>query len=178
MQKKVNFKLNLIVTKLSEKLTIKKYPRNKFVIKMNDLGKECFFLISGRLSILKPVEYKGIKLTYKDYFIYLKNLLNLKETDMLLQVLNSNSKFLKVKSLEEITRLIKVYFIYSLKEELKKKMNGITLLELENFFSEFNIYLKYIIDFLQIFIRIFRQFNICSNIFFGKAIIIIYGHCI
>ena len=138
MQKKVNFKLNLIVTKLSEKLTIKKYPRNKFVIKMNDLGKECFFLISGRLSILKPVEYKGIKLTYKDYFIYLKNLLNLKETDMLLQVLNSNSKFLKVKSLEEITRLIKVYFIYSLKEELKKKMNGITLLELENFFSEFN----------------------------------------
>ena len=30
MQKKVNFKLNLIVTKLSEKLTIKKYPRNKY----------------------------------------------------------------------------------------------------------------------------------------------------
>ena len=138
MQKRINFKLNLIITKLAEKLTIKKYPKNKFVTKINEPKKECFFLISGRLSKLKPLEYKGIKLTYRDYFIYLKSLLNLKETDMLLQVINANVKFLNIKNLEEITKLIRVFFIHSLKEELKEKMYGITLLELEKFFSDYN----------------------------------------
>ena len=134
---KIGIKLNTIVLKLAERVLVKKYPKNKFVIKMNEIGEDCYFLISGKLSILKPVEYK-LKLTYKDYFIYLKNLMDLNEIDLLQQVLNVNRTFLDITNIKEVTRLIKVYFAHTLKLELDKKVNGITLKELEAIFKEFN----------------------------------------
>ena len=135
---KIKAKLNTIVSKLSERVLIKKYAKNKLVIKMNEIGEDCYFLLSGKVSILKPVEYKGIKLTYKQYFIYLKSLLDLNEIDLLSQILVTNKKFLDVVNINEITRLIKVYFASSLKMELSRKINGITLPEVEAFFKEFN----------------------------------------
>lgn len=109
---------------------------------MNEIGEDCYFLLSGKVSILKPVEYPNIKLTYKQYFIYLKNLLDLKEIDLLTQILNKNKKFLDVVNIDEVIRLIKVYFASTLKKELKKKLNGITLDELEEYFKEFNYKLE------------------------------------
>ena len=135
---KIKAKLNTIVSKLSDRVLIKRYAKNKLVIKMNDIGDDCYFLLSGKLSILKPVEYRGIKLTYKQYFIYLKNLLDLKEIDLLTQVLNINKKFLDVVNVNEVTRLIKVYFASNLKMELSRKLNGISLKEVEEYFKEFN----------------------------------------
>ena len=135
---KIKAKLNTIVAKLSERVLIKKYAKNKLVIKMNEIGEDCYFLLSGKVSILKPVEYKGIKITYKQYFIYLKSLLDLNEIDLLSQILIINKKFLDVINIDEIIRLIRVYFASSLKLELSRKINGITLPEVEAFFKEFN----------------------------------------
>ena len=134
---KIGIKLNTIVLKLAERVLVKKYPKNKFVVKMNEIGEDCYFLISGKLSILKPVEYK-LKLTYKDYFIYLKSLMDLNEIDLVQQVLNANRRFLDITNIKEVTRLIRVYFAHTLKMELDKKVNGITLKEVETFFKEFN----------------------------------------
>ena len=61
---------------------------------------------------------------------------------MLLNVLKSNTKFLDVTLIEDITRLTKAFFVHSLKEELKKKINGITISDLENFFKEYNFTLE------------------------------------
>ena len=135
---KIKAKLNTIVAKLSERVLIKKYAKNKLVIKMNEIGEDCYFLLSGKVSILKPVEYKGIKITYKQYFIYLKSLLDLNEIDLLSQILIINKKFLDVVNIDESIRLIRVYFASSLKLELSRKINGITLPEVEAFFKEFN----------------------------------------
>ena len=33
------------------------------MIKYGDIGHNCYFLLSGRVSILKPVEYKEIRIT-------------------------------------------------------------------------------------------------------------------
>ena len=142
LQLKIKLKLNAIVSKLSDKVMIKKYQKNKFVLKMNEIGENCYFLLSGKLSILKPVEYKGLKVTYKQYFIFLKNLIDLKEIDLLSQILLINKKFLDIINTEEISRLIKVYFASYLKLELNKKINGITLEELEKYFKEFNYKLE------------------------------------
>ena len=138
LQKKIKEKLKAIVSKLAEKVIIKKYPKNKFIIKMNEIGDYCYFLLSGKASILKPAEIPGIKMTYKEYLIYLKKLLDLKELDLLSQVLSTNQKFLEVVNIDELTRLIKVYFVSTLKNELDKKLNGISLSELESHFKEFN----------------------------------------
>ena len=139
---KIKSKLNKIVSKLSEKVSIKIYQKNKFLAKMNEIGEDCFFLVSGKVSILKPVEYPLIKITYKEYFIYLKNLLDLNEIELISQILIFNKKFLDVVNIDEITRLIKVYFASTLKMELRRKINGITLPEVENFFREFNYKLE------------------------------------
>ena len=138
IKSKIENKLNEIISKLSEKLVIKKYGKNKFIAKMNESGEDCFFLLSGKVSILKPVEYQNIKLSYKEYFIYLKSLLDLKETDLLLKVLKMNKKYLDITNINEITILIKVYFVSTFKKELDTKINGISLNEVESYFKEFN----------------------------------------
>ena len=135
LQIKIQNKLNNIVLNLSEKVLIQKYDKNKYVIKMNEIGKDCYFLVSGKVSILKPVEYRNIKMTLKEYLIYIKCLLNLDEIDLVLKVLSVNSKFLDITNIDQINKLIRTYFIVSLKRELNKNLGGITMEEIEKFFE-------------------------------------------
>lgn len=142
IQSKIKNKLNNIVLKLSKRVMIKNYPSDNFVVKMNEIGEDCYFLISGKLSILKPVEYKDLKVSYREYFIYIKNLLNLDEIDLVLKVLNENKKFLDITNIDEISKLIRSYFVISLKKELSKKIEGITMDELESFFNIYKFTLE------------------------------------
>ena len=134
---KINNKLNNIISKLSEKVILKNYLKNDFIIKRNERGDECYFLLSGKISVLRPVEYSGIKITYKEYFLYLKNLLNYNETNLILKVLSINRKFLNITTIDEISRLIRGYFVLLLKRELDKKSQGITIKEIESYFKSF-----------------------------------------
>ena len=138
LQSKIKNKLNNIVLKLSEKVMIQKYKKDSFVIKMNEIGNDCYFLISGRVSILKPKEYKNIAISYRDYLIYLKCLLNHDEINLALKVMSENRKFLDIVKIDEITKLIRAYFIISLKRELNRKINGITIEEIEDFFKSYH----------------------------------------
>ena len=142
MESKIKNKLKIIVKKLSEKLLIKKYPKDQFVVKMNEIGRDCYFLVSGKVSILKPVEYKGMKLNYHDYLIYLKCLLNLDEIDLVLKVLSINRKILDISNIDEVSKLIRAFFLLSLKTELNKIVGGITLEEIENFFNSYHFSLE------------------------------------
>ena len=135
VQIKIQNKLNNIVQNLSEKVLIQKFDKNKYVIKMNEIGKDCYFLVSGKVSILKPVEYRNIKMTLKEYLIYIKCLLNLDEIDLVLKVLSVNSRFLDITNIDQINKLIRTYFIVSLKRELNKNLDGITMEEIEKFFE-------------------------------------------
>ena len=56
---------------MADSVIMEKYPINNFVLRMNEKGKDCYFLISGKLSVLKPVEYPNIKISYNNYLIYL-----------------------------------------------------------------------------------------------------------
>ena len=135
---KVNNLVNRLISKLAEKIIIKIIPKNQFLCKMNDIGEDCYFLIRGKVSILKPIECKGIKMTYKDYLIYLKCLLNLDEIKLVMKVLSKNRNFLDIDSVEKINRLIRAYFVFSLKKELNKNIGGITMDKIEYIFNEFH----------------------------------------
>ncbi len=139
---KIENKLNNIVLSLSEKVIIHKYPKNNFVIKMNEIGKNCYFLVSGKVSILKPVQYKNIKITLKEYLIYIKCLLNLDEIDLVLKVLSENRRFLDITTIKQINKLIRAYFIVSLNKELNRNIEGITMEEIEKFFKFFHFTLE------------------------------------
>ena len=137
-QNKIETKINNIVFKLSEKVIIKKYQKNTFVIKMNEIGKDCYFLVSGKLSILKPVEYNNLKISFMDYLIYLKCLLNNDEIELILKVLSANSTFLEIRNIDEINKLIRAYFIKKFQKYLNNFMGGISMEEIEFFFKRFH----------------------------------------
>ena len=66
VQEKILYKIKGITTKLTDSVKILKYEENKYIIKMFEIGEQCYFLLDGRLSVLKPVEYKNLKISYEN----------------------------------------------------------------------------------------------------------------
>ena len=148
--------IKTVVSKLSESVIVEKYVADKFIIRMNEIGRDCYFLISGKLSVLKPVEYRNIKISYKDYLIYLNNLYHNNEIDLLKKVISINNEtFLKFHNLEkiltnpdEIKFFIKSYCITKLNLKIKRNLIDYKNLKLiEKELKEFNLsFLDYNID--------------------------------
>lgn len=113
-------RIQTILQKLVDHTIIEKYKKNDFIIKMNDIGKNCYFLISGRLSILKPIFYKNIKISYEDYFKYLLSLIKNKEMDLAKQVIDMNRDFINAYSIQNMLQIIKVYCLMKIRNEVKE----------------------------------------------------------
>ena len=131
----IQYRIKNKIMKLSEKVFIKHYPKSSIISKINEIGDECYFLISGKIGIIKPMEYRDIQMTYHDYFIYLKILLDLDEIDLVLKASFANQDFLEIGTLHEINRLVRAYFLVLFQRELNKKYNGVTMEEIELFFN-------------------------------------------
>ena len=72
---------------MAENEILEKYDENKKLIKYGDFGHNCYFLLSGKISVLKPVEYNGINIRYNDYIKYLNNFFKNKEKYLLLKII-------------------------------------------------------------------------------------------
>ena len=150
IEKNMQYKIRNLVSKLAQKVFIQKYDKNKFIIRMNDIGDETFFLISGRLSILKPVEYKHIQLSYEDYFKYALSLLTKNENHILKKVLESNWHFIKIYDEENLIDIVKYYIqnrisiLGNISDEIleKNKIEELTLEKIENYLEKFKLKLE------------------------------------
>ena len=131
----IQYRIKNKIMKLSEKVFIKHYPTSSIISKINENGDECYFLISGKIGIIRPMEYKDIQMTYHDYFIYLKILLDLDEIDLVLKAIFANQNLLEIDTVYEINRLVRAYFLVSFQRILSKKDNGVTMNEIELFFN-------------------------------------------
>ena len=148
--------IKIIITKLAENVILEKIPANKFILKSNEIGNDCYFLISGKMSILKPVEYQNIIINYNDYFKYLRNLYDNNEYDLLKKVLSTNNKYyLKIYSLDkilndidEVKKFIKSYCITKLNLKIKNNLiNYKDIHKIDNELKEFNFsFLDFNID--------------------------------
>ena len=147
----LNEHIEKIICKLTDSVVLEKYEQNKFIVKYGDTGHNCYFLISGQISILKPVQYKGIKISYHDYLKYLSNLFANDEIYFALKVVELNNEtYFKFHNLdyiiEDINNLksfIKSYCILLLYRKIKSDLidyTNITLLE--NYLKEFNFSFK------------------------------------
>ena len=146
-EKFMNSYIESIITKLAENVVIEKYKKNEFVVKMNEIGENCYFLVSGELSILKPVEYH-IEMTYDDYLIYLSNLLKYNEYELISALRNINQNIIDVGIIEELKNFIRTYFILKFNKDIIKLVDNNTFdasyienrLKLFNFtFEDFNL---------------------------------------
>ena len=154
----LNEHIEKIISRLTDSVILEKYEKNKFIVKYGDIGHNCYFLLSGKISILKPVQYKDIKISYHDYLKYLSNLFANDEMYFALKVLELNNEtYFKFHNLdyirEDINNLksfIKSYCIILLYRKIKSDLIDYTNIStLENFLNEFNF--------------TFKDFNINSN---------------
>ena len=132
--------INSIISKLADNVCIHKYKESEFVVKMNEEGHDCYFLISGILSVLKPVEYH-IELTYDEYIQYLANLIKNKEFDIIDNIRRINQNYIDLGFVEDLENIVKSYFIMKLKKDITHlfKQGKFTKEYIENRFKLFNL---------------------------------------
>ena len=126
---------------------MEKYEKDKFIIRKNDIGKDCYFLLSGRLSILKPVESKYFKISYENYLKYLVNIIDKKEKKIFETVTNLNWHFIKIYNEENLMEIIKYYIqkrisVYSnISFDITNKniKEDLTLENVESFLFEYKL---------------------------------------
>ena len=139
--------INSIISKLADNVSIEKYNQNEFVVRMNEKGDNCYFLLSGVLSVLKPVTYH-IELTCDEYLQYVANLNKNKEYEIIDNIRRINRNYIDIGLTEYLENFLKSYFIIKLKKDIfhlfkkgkfTKEFIG-NRLKLFNFtFSDFNI---------------------------------------
>ena len=139
-EKSTEIYINSIISKLADNVIIEKYKKNEFVIKKNESGDNCYFLLIGRLSILKPVEYH-IELTYDEYMQYLSNLIKNNETEFIDNIRRLNKNYIDIGKIEDLFTFVKTYFIVKLKKDVFKLMkeNEFKMDFVEHRFKLFNL---------------------------------------
>ena len=138
IEEKIQNKIHVIVEKLSNQLKIEKIPENKFIIKMNDIGDKCYFLLSGKLSIMKPVEYKNIPLTAKDYIHYLVSLMKYDEIFLIEKVIDMNHIHIDIETINNLKIITKGYFLRKIDNYLET-FKTVTKEDFENILDEYNL---------------------------------------
>ena len=116
-EKYIESYIESIISKLADTVIIEKYNKNQFIMKMNDIGDNCYFLLSGKLSVLKPVEYH-VELTYDDYMQYIANLMKYNEYELIESIRHINQNFIDVGLLEDLRDFLKSYFIIKLNRDI------------------------------------------------------------
>ena len=79
----IQIKINKLLKSLSYNLNFKQIEKGEFLLKLNELSNKCYFLIEGKISILKPIKLLNIELTYEQYLQYLFELDNENEKNLI-----------------------------------------------------------------------------------------------
>ena len=87
----------------------------KVLFKIGEVGDKFFFLLTGRLSVLKLQDIQNVKMTYTQYLDYLIYLKEQKEDYIVNEVLKKNFKLLPLSSGEDLSRLINIFFMNKLR---------------------------------------------------------------
>lgn len=96
-------------------LSYEPLKEGQVLFKIGETGDKFYFILNGRLSVLKLQEIPNTKMTYTEYLEYLEFLQGEKEDFIVSEVLKKNSKLLPLTSPEDIRKLTNVYFLNKLK---------------------------------------------------------------
>ena len=133
----IDEKINYIIKACAETLTFQTVPKGNLLFRYKDIGDKCYFLIKGRLSILKPQELE-ILMTYDEYIRYLIELDRLGELNLLDIAIQKNFSVLPVDNIDELRQLFHSYFAIYFNKIIHLKKGGITFSEVDYFFSTYN----------------------------------------
>ena len=126
----------MLILNCAKSLGYVKLEKGEVLFKIGDIGDKFFFILSGKINILKLKELKKIYMTNVEYLQYCIFLINNKEDYILNEVFKKNKKVLDITNIEDIIKLYRIVFIKILRDKIinhEITTNG----DLLNFFKEY-----------------------------------------
>ena len=115
-------------------LSFMELKRGKVLFKIGDKGDRFYFILSGKITILKPREIKT-KMNLEEYLYYLLILIKEKEDYLFHESVLNNCTQIPITTAEEVKSVYKIIFLIN----LKKKLENGTIdnnIQLKNYFDK------------------------------------------
>ena len=110
--------LEHLIKTCAKNLGYVKLQKGEILFKIGDIGDRFYFILNGKVNILKLKEIKDIYLTYVEYLQYCIFLIDSKEEYILNEVTKKNRKILDVSYPEDIIKLYRIVFMGILRENI------------------------------------------------------------
>jgi CRP-like cAMP-binding protein len=111
--------LEVLSTLCAKNLLFMELKKGKILFKVGDNGDRFYFILSGKITILKPRQIH-VKMSLQEYITYLYLLIKEKEDFLFNQVVLNNCAQIPITSVEEIKSLYKIVFVMNLKLYLER----------------------------------------------------------
>ena len=95
-----------------------KLEKGDILFKIGDIGDKFYFIINGKISILKLKELKNVLMTNVEYLRYCIFLSENKEDYLLNEVFKKNKKYFDITNIEDIIKIYRIIFIKLLREKI------------------------------------------------------------
>jgi hypothetical protein len=155
VSKKVNSsELSLSCAKKFSYVLVKK---GENVFKIGDIGDKFYYILKGKVNILKIKEIPNLYMTIMEYLNYCLFLIKREENYLFQELIQKNYNVLQVTSAEEIISLYKIVFKKSLYDNINQHLIYTNKL-LEDYFKAYNQkYSNYDLDKRQLDILEFKK---------------------
>ena len=107
-----------LVLNCAKSLGYVKLEKGNVLFKIGDIGDKFYFILDGKINILKLKELKKIYMTNVEYLQYCIFLIDNKEEYILNEVLKKNKSVIDITNNEDIIRLYRIVFIKILREHI------------------------------------------------------------
>ena len=129
--------MSTMVYNCAKSLSYVKLSKGEILFKIGDVGDKFFFILKGKINILKLRELKDIYMTNVEYLQYCIFLIQKKEDYILKEVLKKNKDFLDIENPEDIIKLYRIVFMRIIREKITNHTIN-TNEKLLEFFSEYD----------------------------------------
>ena len=136
--------LNLCVL-CAEHFSYMDLSKGGILFKIGEIGDRFYFILKGKISILKLKQLTNVKMTLFRYINYCMFLLKKKEPYILDEVIKANSNFVNFPSVEDVKKIYKILFMKILRHKLiSKRISNIEtiknlFLNYDQNFDDYNI---------------------------------------
>ena len=110
--------LEQLIQTCAKSLNYIKLQKGEVLFKIGDTGDRFYFILNGKINILKLKELKNISLTLVEYLQYCIFLIEEKEEYILNEVTRKNRKVLDITYPEDIIKLYRIVFMGILRENI------------------------------------------------------------
>ena len=115
-----------------------KLERGKILFKIGDIGDKFYFILQGKISVLKLKEVKNIYMTNVEYLKYCIFLINNKEDYILNEVFKKNKQYFDIINTDDIVKIYRIVCIKILREKITEHII-VNNAQLFDFFKEYNL---------------------------------------